>query len=177
MKKPLASIEHTSNVRQLNKSLEKLRQTAILVGIASDSKKDKRKDGGPSNATLGYIHEKGSPAMNIPARPFLVPGVNEAKAEITKGMETAMQAALHDDMREVRTVLKQTGLKTVSSVKSYMQSAKFEPLKPSTIRNRNRSRMTKDKRESEEMMDETSVKPLINTGQLRDAIGFYIEKS
>lgn len=177
MSKPIASIKHTSKTKELTSALEKLRRTAIYVGIAADSKKDKRRDSGPSNAVLGYIHEKGSPAMNIPARPFLVPGVKEAKASITKGMATAMQAALHDDMREVKTILEQTGLKTVSSVKGYMQSARFEPLKPSSIRNRNRSRMTKSKRESEKRMDAASIKPLINTGQLRDAIDFYIEES
>ena len=177
MSKPIASIKHTSNTKVLTKSLEKLKGMSILVGIASGGKKDKRKDEGPDNSVLGYIHEKGSPAMNIPARPFLVPGVSEAKADIAKGMKTAMQAALHDDMREVKVILEQTGLKTVASVKSYMQSADFEPLKPSSIRNRNRSRMTKGKRESEAKLDSAGIKPLINTGQLRDAIDFFIEES
>lgn len=176
MKKPLASIEHTSNVRQLNKSIEKLKQMAIYVGIAADSKKDKRRDGGPNNFILGYIHEKGSPAMNIPARPFLVPGVNKAKAKITKGMEAAMQAALHEKTQEVKILLDNVGSDAAKSVQIYMTQANFEPLKPASIRNRHRSRETKSKREGENNMDASSIRPLINSGSLMGAISYNVEE-
>ena len=56
-----------------------------------------------------------------------------------------------------------------------MQTADFEPLKPRTIANRNRSRLTQGTRENE--MEGVGIRPLINTGQLRDAIdGVVVEE-
>lgn len=174
MKKPLASVEHTSRVGTLNKSLQRLKKTSVFVGIASGKKGDTRKDGAIPNSVLGYIHEKGSPAAGIPARPFLEPGVKKIQDTIAHDMGVAMKAALNDDAKEVDTILNQVGMKAVSSVKDYLTTGSFEPLKPETIRNRNRSRMTKGKRE-EEKRGGVNIKPLINTGQLRDSIDFYIE--
>ena len=44
--KSLASLNHTSHVHELNKSLERLKRSVVFVGIASSSKKDAREDGG-----------------------------------------------------------------------------------------------------------------------------------
>ena len=172
--KSVATIEHTSKVKALNDTLKRLKRTSVMVGIASGEKGDRRKEGTISNSELGYIHEKGSPAAGIPARPFLEPGVKKIQDTIAHDMGVAMKAALNDDAKEVDTILKQVGMKAVSSVKSYLTEGSFEPLKPETIRNRNRSRMTKGKRE-EEKRGGGKIKPLINTGQLRDSIDFYIE--
>lgn len=174
MKKPLATVEHTSRVHELNKSLQRLKRTSVMVGIASCEKGDRRKEEPIPNSVLGYIHEKGSPSAGIPARPFLEPGVKKIQDTIAHDMGVAMKAALNDDAKEVDTILNQVGMKAVSSVKSYLTEGSFEPLKPETIRNRNRSRMTKGKRE-EEKRGGGNIKPLINTGQLRDSIDFYIE--
>ena len=98
--KTLASLNHTSHVQELNKSLERLKRSVVFVGIASGSKTDAREDGGPPNHLLGFVHEHGSPAANIPPRPFLVPGVKSGKEKVTKHLEAAMRAALNDDDRE-----------------------------------------------------------------------------
>lgn len=49
----------------------------VLVGIPESTAE--RGDTKINNAMLGYIHEFGSPARNIPARPFLLPGVRSIK--------------------------------------------------------------------------------------------------
>lgn len=171
--KSLASLTHTSRAKELNKSLERLKNSVVFVGIASGSKNDARDDGGPPNHLLGFVHEHGSPAANIPPRPFLVPGVKSAKQEVTASMEAAMRAALNDDDRTVKKLLEQTGMQAVSAVKLYMRNGEFEPLKPNTIKNRNRSRLTSGKRENEK--EGLKIQPLINTGALRDAIDCYVE--
>ncbi len=170
--KPIATFKHTSHAKELNKSLQRLQKSLIFVGIAAGSKGDSRKDG-PANHLLGFVHEHGSPAANIPARPFLVPGVKEAKDEVKSGMEATMRAALNDDEKAVKSLLDQTGMKAVSAVKNYMRMGNFEPLKPSTIKNRNRSRLTKGKRQNEKVGQ--NIKPLVNTGALRDALDYYVE--
>lgn len=172
--KSLASVSVESHVKELNDALKKLAKSMIYVGIAKGSKGDTRDDGAPPNSDLGFIHEFGSPAANIPPRPFLVPGINDAKDEIKDGLRSAMKAALADDEKAMTEHMERTGFRAVTAVKKYMQTAKFAPLKPSTIRSRNRSRQTKGKRENEQQGE--GIRPLINTGALHDAIDFTVEK-
>lgn len=172
--KSLASVSVEIHVKELNDALKKLAKSMIYVGIAKGSKGDTRDDGAPPNSDLGYIHEHGSPAANIPPRPFLVPGVKGARDQIVKGLRAAMKAALKGDEKACDGLMERTGKKTVIAVKSYMQTADFAPLKPATIRNRNRSRQTIGKRENEQQGE--GIRPLINTGALHDAIDFTVEK-
>ena len=172
--KSVATIEHTSKVKAFNKTLERLKRTSVMVGIASGEKGDRRKEGTISNSELGYIHEKGSPSAGIPARPFLEPGVKKIQDTIAHDMGVAMKAALNDDAKEVKAILKQVGRKAASSVKGYLETGSFEPLKPDTIRGRKYSRKTKSRRK-EETTGGGTVKPLINTGQLQGSIDFFIE--
>lgn len=175
MTKPLLTISHKSNVKQLSEALKKLKKSVVLVGIAKDSENDARADGGPNNHLLGFVHEFGSPAANIPARPFLVPGVESVKETIANGLGESMKAALKDDEKTSDDLLEKVGLQAVSGVKNYLTTADFEPLKPATIANRNRSRGTIGKREEEETGN-GKIQPLINTGALRDAIDAYVVK-
>ena len=170
--KPIATFKHTSHAKELNKSLQRLQKSLIFVGIAAGSKGDSRKDG-PANHLLGFVHEHGSPAANIPPRPFLVPGVKAAKEKVMGKMEAAMRAALNNDDKAVKALLEQAGSDAVLAVQLYMRNGTFEPLKPSTIKNRNRSRLTEGKRENEQQGE--NIKPLINSGALQKALDFYVE--
>lgn len=154
--------------KELNAALKRLQKTAIYVGIAEGSKKDKRQDKAPDNHLLGFVHENGSPANNIPPRPFLVPGIEKSSQMIVSGLKRAMNAALKGDEKKCSEALERTAIQSASAVKEYMQTAEFAPLKPQTIAHRNRSRMTAGKRKNENLG--INVKPLINTGQLRNAI-------
>lgn len=171
--KPQVSIKVESHTKELSASLKRMQKAVVLVGIAKGSKGDAREDGGPPNSLLGWVHERGSPSANIPARPFLRPGIEDAKDEVKEGLKAAMRAALKGDEDGMNAELEKTGTIAVSSVKTKMREGPFEPLKSDTIRNRNRSRGTQGKRENE--VQGQNIKPLINTGALRDAIDFYVE--
>lgn len=165
--------------RELNAALKKLQKSAIYVGIAEGSKRDKRDDPNvtksPDNHLLGFVHENGSPANNIPPRPFLVPGIEHSSQVIVAGMKRAIKQALNGNEKDSAESLEQTAIRAASAVKNYMQTASFEPLKPETIANRNRSRQTIGKRKNEKLG--IAIKPLINTGQLRNAIdGVVVEE-
>ena len=54
-------------------ALAELASTAVYVGIPESE--DARKEGDVGNATIGYAMEFGLPANNVPARPFLIPGI------------------------------------------------------------------------------------------------------
>src|ERR1019366_6299725 len=69
----------------------------VLIGIpdVNAAREPSADDPSPiNNAALGYIHEFGSPINNIPARPFLVPGVASIKDQAIARLKKAAQAAL-----------------------------------------------------------------------------------
>ena len=157
------------------KALAKLKKTEVLVGIPEGST---REDTPLTNAELGFIHENGSPASGIPARPFLVPGVAHGRPEIREHLEAAVKAAYRGKARESSAELEQAGSVAESAVKKEISTADFAPLKPSTIANRNKSRGTVGKRENEKAGSEEfgqSVRPLINIGWLRDSITHLVK--
>lgn len=175
MIKTVVSVKRTAGT-PLNASLKELKKTSIYVGIPRGSDGDVRDDGsGMLNSDLGWIHEKGSPAAGIPPRPFLEPGVESVKGKLADRMGQAITAALKGNDAAMDAYLETAAIEAESAVKGYMHEGKFAPLSPNTIRSRNRSRGTKDKRPGE-AEGTASVQPLINTGALRDAIMAMVHK-
>ena len=127
----------------------------VMVGIPND--KDSR-DGPIGNAGLGYIHEFGSALQNIPARPFLYPGVINAAEQISKHMIKAMDIG-------PEVAFNRAGLSAVTSVKKMIRSQEgFEPLAPSTLAAREREGFK-------------GTKALIHTGQLLNSVTYVIRKA
>jgi hypothetical protein len=174
-KASLLKITVEGRTGELNKAIERLARSVVMVGIAAGGKGDRRTDGAPPNHLLGFVHEFGSPSVGIPPRPFLVPGVSKNEPAITSKLKGAMKAALAGNGKEMDVLLEQAGIVAVSGVKHEMSTAAYEPLKPATIKNRNRSRLTKSHRE-DEVPGSLTIRPLINTGALRDSIDYYVVK-
>ena len=133
-----------SGLGPIEKAVAHLAKTRLLVGIPGDSApRDPvpgQKGTPPSNALVGYVMEFGEPSKNIPARPFLVPGVDDARAEIVKGMEKATVSALSGKPAGIRDGLDQAGLAAVASVQAKMIAGPFAPLSQRTIEARARRR-------------------------------------
>lgn len=175
MIKTVVSVKRTAGT-PLNASLKELKKTSIYVGIPRGSDGDVRDDGsGILNSDLGWIHEKGSPAAGIPPRPFLEPGVESVKDVLAECMGDAITAALKGDNLRMNANLEEASHRALSAVQNYMNTADFEPLKPATLKYRNRSRGTKSKRDGE---DEGTAenRPLINTRSLIGALLAMIHK-
>ncbi|WP_237482629.1 hypothetical protein [Lichenibacterium dinghuense] len=94
----------------------------------------------PSNAVIGYIQEFGDDEKHIPARPFLVPGVENARPAIVKGMENAARAAFSAQPSKINDGLHEAGLSAEVSVKKKMIDGPFAPLSDRTIEARARRR-------------------------------------
>lgn len=180
------------NVANVLHAIQKLAGQEVLVGIpATEAERNDDEPGAPlNNAQLGYIHEYGSPKANIPARPFLEPGVEEQRASITSHLQTAAKAALNGQGEKVELSLNAAGLIASTGARHKLNSGEFSPLAPSTIRNRHKGRNTKSMRASEkryleliaagsspeQAQDEAGIQPLVNTGQLRNSITYVIRK-
>jgi hypothetical protein len=167
----------------------------VLIGIPEA--KTERDDGEPgqpvTNAALLYIHEHGSPAANIPARPTLVPGVEKAEEDALVPLRAAAEAALATDRKKAERFLNQAGVIGMNSARAEINSNVPPPLSPATIRSRKYSRGTKSMRQSEkrylemissgaqaagmslgEIQDAAGIVSLVNTAQMRNAVTYVV---
>ncbi|MFM0488014.1 hypothetical protein [Paraburkholderia graminis] len=170
------------------KAISQLSNKDVLVGIPDSA--PERADTPITNAQIGYVMETGSPANNIPARPFLVPGIADVQAEIAERLRNGALSALAGAAAGAETALKAAGMVGQNAVKKKINDGPFTPLSPRTIAQRNRSRQTKSMRKAEkdyanllaqgkteqEAQDAAGIKPLINTGSLRNSIVYVVRK-
>lgn len=165
------------------KSINALTGKDVLVGIpdtTTERKPDEDADQGPmTNATLGYIHEYGSPANNIPARPFLIPGVKDAREDTEKRLKKAAQMALDGNLGGVDAQLSMAGQEARDSVKAKINSGDFIPLADATLRARARrgrkgAAAELASRRAGNSPGTDLAKPLIDTGQLRNSITYVV---
>lgn len=163
------------------RSINNLVKKDVLVGIPdTTAERNQGEDSGPiNNATLGYIHENGSPARNIPARPFLVPGVADAQERIEQRLNKAAKAALGNQRRKSDDELEAAGMIARDSVKRKINSGEFEPLSEATLR----ARAAKGRKGAKDELksraegnapNNDNARPLIDTGQLRNSINYVV---
>jgi hypothetical protein len=158
------NIEQKSHTAQFRKALEGLLKREVLVGIpAANAARDPEpgETTVATNALLGYVHEYGSPAKNIPARPFLHPGIANARTDIEIHMKKAGQLALAGKQDQIDQELEKVGLIAQVSVQKKITDGPFEPLKPATLAARS-------------ARGRTGTAPLLDTGQLRRAITYIV---
>lgn len=151
-----------------DKTLQKRRQFAelkkwyVAVGVPEKTATLGREIG-ESNAALANIHENGSPARNIPPRPFLQVSLEKDKQNLN-----ALLSATSRDFCDGKLSVDQTytliGLHAQNTVKTYLkQSSNFTPLKAATIAARKKR-------------GHQGEKPLIDTAQLLNSIDFDVRR-
>lgn len=148
-------------VGDILKAVRALTEKEVLIGVPSTTAG--RDDTPINNAEIGYLMEFGSPAQNIPPRPFLVPGVEAAQAKVIPHLKQAGVSALEGKAGSVDQGFEAAGMIAASAVKQKITEGPFTPLAPRTIAAR-RAR------------GKTSEKPLIDTGQLRRAVTYVVRK-
>ncbi len=132
----------------------------VLVGVPQD--KTARKGDPITNASLAYIHDQGAPEANIPARPFMKPGITNAQTKITNQMQLAAKKSIDGDASAIEQGLLKVGMVAQSSIRAIIQAGEgFAALTAGTLNARKKR-------------GRTGVKPLLDTGQLRNSINFTI---
>lgn len=148
------------NVSVVLRSIQQLASNEVLVGIPAST--TERQDGEPiNNATIGYIQETGSPANNLPARPFLVPGAQKALPQAEALMKKGAKSALDGNRDIADTALHAAGLAAQNAVRATINAGVSPALAEATLANRRRR-------------GRTGTVPLIDTGSLRNAITYVI---
>ncbi len=127
----------------ITQAVASLVKQRVLVGIPGDTSARPAEPGQPNpinNAVLGYILETGAPAQNIPARPFLVPGVKSVGPQMAAILASAAEKAFTGDAGAAEAGLRAVGLIAEVAVKQTMQAGDFAPLSDRTIQARARRR-------------------------------------
>lgn len=150
-------------VPQISASIKKLASTRVMAGVPAD-KAGRSDDGAPiNNAGLMYIHENGAPEANIPARPVVHPAINEAQSQLTNSLRKAGEFALDGDIQKMDQQLHATGIVAQNAMRRKITTGPFTPLAERTLAARRAK-------------GHSSIKPLIETGQLRRALTYVIRK-
>ena len=155
------------NLKKVMVALNSFPDKDVLVGIPADTTARKNDIGGAvpvsemTNAQLGYIHEFGAPEHNIPARPFLYPGLRGVKTHIAAYFKQYGLAAMKGSKEGMDRALHSMGILGMNAVRRKITVGPFVPLKASTLAARRRR-------------GRTGTRPLIDTGQLRAAITYVI---
>lgn len=174
------------NVKHVLDSFKVLPNTDVLVGIPADGAE--RKSGEHiNNAAIGYIAENGAPEANIPARPWLVPGIRSVKTDISNLMREAARAGLEGKGNEkLLRLLNRAGIVAVSAAKKRIQAGIPPPLADSTLRRRAGRKAGKGVRINQGANWELAwraagapagvdlAKPLIDTGNFYAHISYVI---
>lgn len=172
----------TDKMRSIIDAINRITKKDVLVGIPDSA--PERADTPMTNAQIGYVMETGSPAHNVPARPFLVPGVQDVQAQCAERLGKAADAALGGNLAGAERQMSAAGMVAENSVKKKIGSKIPPALSPETIRNRHKSRQTQSMRADEkeylaavdsgadpaQAQTEAGIIPLINSGALRNSI-------
>ena len=162
------------------KAIRDLTNKRVMVGVPAESAE--RADSEVTNALIGYVLETGAPERNLPARPFLVPGVENCQETVAARLKKAGVSALSGNSGDVTTQLNACGLIAVSSVKDKMDTGPFTPLADSTLRNRVSRGGGAQVGAAEELASRKAgnppgtdlAQPLIDTGNLQNSITYVI---
>jgi len=166
---------------QIMANVRMLASAQVLVGVPQQNAG--RDGAGPSNALLAYIHENGAPEQNIPARPFLKPGIRDKLVVITRYLRNATTAALAGDQDRTLNALRAAGQTGATGAQARISAGLSPPLSERTIIARLRktqagqTRLRRMRRRGEDVLawGQANMKPLLDTGQLRRAITYVVK--
>ena len=148
------------NLPGLLEAFRGLEKREVLVGVPADNT-DREET--MTNATLAYIHDNGSPARNIPARPFMEPGIKSAKAKIAKQFGFAAKRFISGGAEEASRDLNKVGLIAQAAIRAKINEGIGPELAKSTLAARRKR-------------GRTGTKPLVDTAQLRNSINYVVRE-
>jgi hypothetical protein len=174
---PHVVVDHVDDVVN---SIRKLSRTRVYVGIPATT--PPRSDTTLTNAVIGYLMEHGIPERNVPARPFLVPGVRSVQDKTTEGLKRAAQYSLDGHYDQMLRQMGAVGLTAVSAVRGVIQARIPPPLAARTVQSRLRKTQAGRRRLRNMQKAGTdlykwgaaNLTPLIDTGNLRNSITYVI---
>ena len=166
----------------LKEKLAALTKQQVLVGFpAGDPKSVRKEDPAITNASLAYIHDNGAPEANIPARPFMREGIRLAEKGITNGLWNTAKKVVQPEgtTADINAGLSVAGIRAVNGIRKRINEGIPPPLSDRTLaaraaRGRTGAMWELAWRAAGAPAGTDLAKPLIDTGQLRNAVTFVI---
>src|SRR5689334_14381107 len=146
------------NLAQFEKAIELLQRKQVLVGVPEAKS---RRGGKVNNATLARIHDKGSPSQNIPARPFMEPGIKSVQARMEQKLLTVGQSVLEGDTVKAEQGLEGVGLIAQNGLRAMVNSNIQPTLTPATLAARRRR-------------GRTGTRTLVDRGEMRNSLTYVV---
>lgn len=172
------------NLPTIERRFSDLSNMELLVGVPEEET-DREDSQEPTNAFIAYINDNGSPAMNIPARPFMRPGMEMAKSQVLQKMKAGANGALSGVDSAIMKALMESGLICQRSIRTKINEGIPPPLSDATLQHRMENSGSSvagaagnelARRDVGNRASMALAKPLINTGQLRNSINFVIKR-
>jgi hypothetical protein len=150
----MVNLKTTDNTAGLKDRLDKLKRTRVLVGVPES---EAARQGEINNAQLAYLHTNGSELQHIPPRPIIEPVITKNKDKISEMLKAAGAKQLRGEDASVE--YERIGMFAKNKI-----VANFTDPDNGWPEN---SPLTVAKKGSD--------KPLIDTGALRQSIGYVIQ--
>lgn len=184
-----AATKIKDNLPALMQSLRRLEHKEVLVGVPSGAGSP---EGSSANyASIAFWQDNGAPEANIPARPFMRPGIKSVQKDVALKFKLAAKDGL-DGKSNVEKYLMQAGLIASSGIKNYINEGIDPPLADSTLlaRARGAAGIGIRKGAQAELIHRdtinpdtgeayapgsTGITPLVITGGLRNSITYIIK--
>ena len=162
----------------------KLLNLEVLVGIPEDETERQNLEGATepvTNASIAYIQDNGAPERNIPARPFMVPGIENAVDAIVAQLARGMSAVLRDDSDGVKKAFNGAGIAAERGIKNAIKEGIPPPLSERTLkarasRGRKGAVLELEARERGEDPGIELATPLMDTGEMLQSIKYVVRK-
>ena len=158
-------ITSVDKIGKIAKAMNFMMGNEVYVGISDET--TTREKGEPvTNAELMFIHTNGSPINNIPARPVIEPAIEDDKDRLASMMEGVFLSAEKGDTDGALKKLKLAGMRAQNVCRAWFTNPKngWAPNSPHTEA-RKRAKGS------------TDPKPLIDTGELRKSITYFIKRN
>lgn len=146
--------QHNGGIAGLIERMRQIGKMQVLIGVPAS---EAPREGVTNNATIAAVHELGAPTRGIPARPFLIPTIQNNSQKYVELMAQGFRNAMADGT-DPDVVYEKIGLQASSDVKDYIVSGSFAPLKQKTIDRKG------------------SSKPLMDTAEMMNSIGCEVRK-
>ena len=160
---------------KIQSALRQLSRTTVYVGIPEEKTTRKSSDK-MTNATLGYIHEYGSPANNIPARAWLKPGIEASRTKWEGYLKQAATLAMEGKPESMEKAFNAAGMTAMQSVKTRTAAGIPPPLAPRTMAARRRKHKNTKPGNSPLPQMFGGFTPLVDTGQLLASVTYVVRK-
>lgn len=177
-------IKTTKETRELLEELKALADKQVLVGVPEENNpRDDDPKAKLGNAALAAIHDTGSQRMNIPARPFMKPGIAKAQSKINKEMKLAASYFLAGNEEEADFALNRAGFHAQLSIQDIINRGEgFAPLKRATLLGRLRKRKYLWKYYHKPWMKDqkeaflATLHPLVDTQAMLRSITYVVQR-